>query len=150
MREVEKQNDGTHEITTHASQRNWSPFATVRRLFGDMDPLFDVRSGWSPEMSVEASNGHMLLHVSLPGVQAEDIDIHIDRRILTITGVRHQSHDERNKFVRFVGTFTRQVKLPDDVDADTVRARFENGVLEIMMAAPHPVPGRRVKIEHGS
>lgn len=150
MRESMQRENGPREIATqhHQTARSWSPFEAMRRMFAEMDPLFDVHSGWSPEMAIETANGHLHMRVNLPGVSPEDIAVEVDRRVLTVSGVRHQSREDAHGSMRSFGSFTRQVRLPDNVDENTVHARYENGMLEVTMDV-HKTTGRRIDIEHG-
>ncbi|KAJ3211587.1 Heat shock protein HSP 90-beta [Entophlyctis luteolus] len=72
----------------------------------------------------------------VPGVNKEDIDIHVKDNLLTISGERSSDKeikdDQRHIVERSYGKFSRSLRLPNDADADKVTASMENGVLELL------------------
>src|SRR5699024_11391553 len=90
-----------------------------------------------------------------PGVDAQSIDVDIQDNVLSIHG-RRQSEpvDEDDgtyhRRERFSGEFTRVVSLPDTVDADTVEATLEYGVLDITAKKCAEVQPRRIEVQSGN
>jgi HSP20 family protein len=135
----------------------------MRRFSEDMERLFEgfwndpASSGsWSPPVEIIERDGHLVVRTDLPGMKAEDVQVAVEDDRLNVKGQRKQEfkneqegyyHSERS-----YGSFYRCIPLPDGVDADNVKARFEDGVLEIRMPAPHEKKerGRTIPVESGS
>jgi len=71
-------------------------------------------------------------------MNAKDIDISLNGRVITIKGERKQEQEEKEKnyhrIERRYGSFSRSFELPsDDVDADKVKANYKDGVLELKL-----------------
>ena len=107
---------------------------------------------WAPSMDVLNRDGNLVIRAELPGVRQEDVDITVHERVLTISGERkeEQEQDRGGYYVRERrhGSFRRSMTLPEGVDESGIRARFEDGVLEVTVegaaAAREP---KRVQIE---
>lgn len=122
----------------------------VDRLFKEMmGDLFSGRRGrgaakvWSPPMEAFASNGDLVLRFDLPGVILDDVDITLEERTLTVSGVRKGVTEEASHYVLEVpyGEFRRSVTVPVGNDADSIKATYKDGVLEIVL------PGATTEIE---
>jgi HSP20 family protein len=110
---------------------------------------------WMPQVEVRQRGNELVVSADLPGLKPEDVDIEIDDGILTISGERRQSSEDRDQGVyrseRSYGAFTRSIALPEGVDEDQVQARFEHGVLEVTVPVPQQRQrARRVQIQPGS
>ena len=77
------------------------------------------------------------IELDLPGVKKEDVEISVDKNILTIKGKREVKHEEeKDDYYRVesaYGTFSRSFTLPEKVDTENIRAASENGVVEIII-----------------
>ena len=109
---------------------------------------------WSPQVEVRQNGNQITVCADLPGLAAKDIDIQVDDGVLTISGERQQStEDNREGYYRSersYGAFSRSIPLPDGVNEDQIRAKFENGVLEVTVPVPEQRQrGRRVEIQSG-
>ncbi len=131
----------------------------VDRLFNEMvGDLFSGRRGrsaarvWSPAMEAYASNGDLVLRFDLPGVTLEDVDITIENHTLTVSGVRKAVAEEAPHYLLELpyGEFRRSVTVPEGSDADSIRAIYKDGVLEIVLpGATVEVEPKRIAIETG-
>jgi HSP20 family protein len=96
--------------------------------------------------------GNLVIRAELPGVKQEDVDISVQDRVLTISGQRkeEQEQEQDGYYVRErrQGTFRRSVMLPQGVDESNIRARYEDGVLEVTVEGAAAVrEPRRIQIE---
>lgn len=94
---------------------------------------------------------HMFL--DLPGIKKQDISINISPdNILSVLGERHVTNvnmikkDKFYKRERSYGKYCRYVKLPNDVDVDSVNAAMENGVLHITLKKGSVNSGKKIVI----
>jgi HSP20 family protein len=113
-------------------------------------------SSWAPPMEVLQRGNEILVRADLPGMQPDDVQIDVEDGVLTISGERRQSNEERQegfyRSERSYGTFARSIALPEGVDEEQVHARFEHGVLEVTIPLPQQQRqrGRRVQIQSGA
>jgi HSP20 family protein len=129
----------------------------VDRLFNEMmGDLFSGRRGrgaakvWSPPMEAYASNGDLVLRFDLPGVTLDDVDITLEEHTLTVSGVRKGVAEEASHYVLEVpyGEFRRSVTVPEGGDADSIKATYKEGVLEIVLpGATAEVQPKKIAIE---
>ena len=94
----------------------------------------------------------MVIRAELPGVKPEDVDITLERGVLTISGERKAEEERRGAgyFVRERrhGSFRRSMQLPEGVDENSINARYQDGVLEVRVAGIAAVQEpRRIQIE---
>jgi len=133
-----------------------SPFAFMQRFMSDMDSLFGDfgfgRSGlssrgstgganmWLPQIDVTTRDGQLLVHADLPGLKQEDVKVSVQEGVLSIAGERSDKHEDNRDGVyrreRSYGSFSRQIALPEGIDPESIKASFENGVLEVTMPMP--------------
>lgn len=126
-----------------------SPFRGFSDMQGEVDRLFNEMVGdlvrgrrgrsaasvWSPAMEAYASNGDLVLRFDLPGVPLEDVDITLEDHTLTVSGVRKGVAEEAPHYLLELpyGEFRRSVTVPEGSDADSIKATFKDGVLEIVL-----------------
>jgi HSP20 family protein len=96
-----------------------------------------------------------VVRAELPGVKQEDVDITLQNGVLTISGEhKADQEEERGGYhvrERRYGSFRRSMSLPEGVDESKIRAKFEDGVLEVTVegAAVEQAP-KRIEIEGAS
>jgi HSP20 family protein len=90
----------------------------------------------------------------LPGVSEGDVKIELDENVLTISGERKSAHKETKegyyRVERAYGSFSRTLTLPEGVDADSISANFDRGVLEVQIPKPEQRKPRKVEISVGA
>lgn len=90
-----------------------------------------------PSLDVQEKDGQLNIAVELPGVLGEDVDVRLDRDILTISGEKKNEHDQKQSnfhvMERSYGRFSRALQLPFMPDPNQVSAEFEHGVLKIRL-----------------
>ena len=139
----------------------WDTQSEFDRMFNDVirDFFGTRRAGgrtqqlWAPRLEAYAKDGDLVLHADLPGVSLEDVDITLDGNVLTISGERKATTEEGvNYYLNELphGAFRRSVAVPEGVDADSIKARFQDGVLEVVLpGATTQIEPKRIAIEGG-
>lgn len=105
-------------------------------------------------LDVVRHENDVTLRLDVPGIDPEQIEVTVDRGILTISGKREEERAENDKFFvreRTMGTFTRRMRLPESLNAEAVEASHANGVLEVRIpvleqAKPRKVEVRKVEV----
>lgn len=114
------------------------------------DEPFTLGADWVPAVDVKTEKGHYLVRADLPGVNPDDIDIRLDNELLTIQGRRaDEKRTEENGYQRverFSGSFVRRMTLPGSGDADNVKAKVRNGVLEVTIPRHEPKVPKRITV----
>jgi HSP20 family protein len=122
-----------------------SPFTGESGITGDFAPRLDI-SETEKEVTISAE---------LPGMEPQDINIAIDRGILTISGEKEAEKEEKGKrfyrVERSYGSFHRAIPLPNEVDEDKIDAKFKRGVLKVRLPKTKAAQeqSRRIPIKTG-
>jgi HSP20 family protein len=108
---------------------------------------------WVPAMDLVETEDDLVVRADLPGLSEGDVNIELEDNVLTISGERNSSHEERKegyyRVERASGRFARSLTLPEGVDPDAVRASFDRGVLEVRIPKPEARKPRKVAISVG-
>jgi HSP20 family protein len=140
----------------------YDPWRTLSQLQNEMNRLFEDRMGteeggdngmvaadWRPAVDVQEDANNYLITADIPGVDPRDIEVSLDNGVLTIRGERRQDNEEEGgdfkRVERVRGTFFRRFTLPDTADAENVKAKSNQGVLQITI--PKQAQGQPRKIE---
>ena len=129
---------------------HWSPF-------GELDSLFDryardlghgrgsrgdAVQTWRPAASIVENQNEYVISADLPAVKREDVNVTVENGILAIKGERRleKSADDETEHRRetFYGLFERRFSLPDDADADGIKAESKDGVLTVRIPKVKP------------
>lgn len=142
-------------------RRYWQPFSEINTVKQQLDQLFedlsDVKSGaedalttWTPAATLVESEDALTLHVQLPGVKADEIDIQASREVVAVSGSRpvlevgEGENIRRNEF-RY-GGFRRVVSLPEAIDHTAVSANYEAGILVLHLPKAEEARNKVVKV----
>jgi HSP20 family protein len=140
----------------------WDPARELDTLQGEMNRLFSsffdtptpgngttVRR-WIPAMDLVETDDHFVLKADLPGIDESDVNIVFENNVLTVSGERRTEHEAKKdgyyRLERTMGSFARSLTLPEGIDADAVKAKFDNGVLEVRIPKPAEAKPRRIQI----
>ncbi len=133
------------------------PFPALGRLFEDwlgVDIPEANMSGTAtirPAMDLMEHEDGVTLHMELPGLSKEEVDLTLENGVLTIRGDKTLNRDKNNKkyhcMERTFGSFHRAVKLPTGVQAEKAEATFKDGVLTIHVPKTEAVKARKLRIQ---
>ena len=124
------------------------------RFFGDegTDQSNVVTSQWTPRVDIHEEDKRFIIQADIPGVDPKDIEISMDKGVLSIKGERKSETREENGKVtrveRLHGVFHRRFALPDSADADGITASGKHGVLEIVIPKKPETTPRKIEITH--
>jgi HSP20 family protein len=92
---------------------------------------------FSPQLDVTETDKAITISAELPGLEPEDIDISLDRDVLTIRGEKRAEKEEKGaryyRVERSYGSFCRSIPLPGEVEEDKIDASFKRGVLTVKL-----------------
>ncbi|HET8714619.1 MAG TPA: HSP20 family small heat-shock protein [Holophagaceae bacterium] len=130
----------------------WDPFQELRR----MDP-FRLLRGASPEglqelvpaLEVKETPTAFEVRMDVPGLKESDLDVSLSGNRLCISGKREAEEKEEtdtyHAYERSYGAFNRTFSLPEDIDANKIKAELKDGVLAL--SVPKLPEARAKKIE---
>lgn len=126
----------------------------MAEMFGGFpSSLRSGRFGAFPPVNVGSTDDSIEIVAFAPGLKPENLDLSIDKGLLTISGERGPSDAEetpeskRYARERFVGTFRRVLELPESADPDKVKARYANGCLSISVGKREASKPRAITVQ---
>lgn len=106
-----------------------------------------------PAVNIRENETGFILDIAVPGKKKEDIQIEVDRNILTISSdAAVPSQDIKERYTRRefnVGGFKRSFTLPKSVSDDKIQAQYADGVLQLTLPKREealPKPKRSIEI----
>ncbi|HEV7868161.1 MAG TPA: Hsp20/alpha crystallin family protein [Chthoniobacteraceae bacterium] len=138
---------------------NWPSFDRLSTVRDEIDRLFDLSwptrdsglfSGWSPALDVHDDKENFVVHLELPGMKKEDINLSLHDGMLTVSGERKQEREQKNggsfRSERYFGKFQRSVTLPALVDASKVSASYKDGVLIVTLPKSEEAKPKQIEV----
>jgi len=133
---------GTGLPSLYADSPLWGLHREMDRLFEGMFERFNTllptvagSALLKPSIDIKESGKVYKVTVEVPGVDEKDVKLELCDGILTITGEKKHEKEEGDenwhRIERSYGSFQRVLTLPDDVNQETIEAKFKNGVLTI-------------------
>jgi HSP20 family protein len=140
------------------------PYRNERLLQDEMKQMFDkffnagdgdassvVTSQWVPRVDIREEDNRFVIFADLPGVDPKDIEVNMDKGILSIRGERSmesRTEDERfSRIERAHGVFHRRFALPESADPEGIAASGRHGVLEITIPKRPETTPRRIQVQ---
>ena len=91
-----------------------------------------------------------LIKAELPEMSKEDVKVTVENGVLTIAGERKFEKEEKKKkyhrVERGYGSFVRTFALPEDADADRVKAQFKQGILEVHLPKNEKAKPKQIEV----
>ena len=147
-----------------ATLNRWEPFrgaATlqeqVNRLFGNV--LEDSReesnlTSWAPAVDIYETEHELVVKADLPEVDPKELDIRVENNLLTIRGERKfekkVNEDNYLRVERAYGSFSRSFSLANTVNADAIKADYQNGVLTLTIPKREEAKPKQIKVNVGT
>lgn len=145
----------------------WTPFNEMSRLQQDLNKLFDgfdarplagadkaetVMGLWTPAVDVVEDADKIELAVDLPGVKQAELDIQVEKDVLTLRGARNLVRDAKSdkenfrRYERVSGGFVRSFSLPKTVDVEKIGASLKDGVLTLTLPKKPEAQPKQIKV----
>lgn len=132
----------------------------IQRLVNETMGTFDWQyrdsagASWVPAVDVFEEGDRIRITAEIPGVDPEDINISLEGNLLTIHGTKQQEAEQRtervHRYERTYGAFERSFTLPASVDAQNIKAEYDNGVLTVTLPKSEKARPRQIQVEAGS
>jgi len=156
VRPSEKNN----EIVAQQPMDLWSEmdrmFDDFRTGFDDLfwplrrtGPLTTMTQHKAPPMDVADHGDHYEMHVEMPGIPKDDINIQVTPTTIEISAEHNESKEEKDKNwlrrERSSTSFYRALELPEELKTDKVDAELRDGVLTLKLPKMEPKPERKAR-----
>lgn len=141
----------------------YNPWSNPRGLQDEIKQVFDrflgdegdqsnvVTSQWIPRVDIREDSDRFVILADIPGVDPKDIEVHMDKGILTLRGERQsEKKDENGRYSRVEraqGVFYRRFALPDSANPDGITAAGKHGVLQIDIPKKPETTPRRIQVQ---
>jgi HSP20 family protein len=148
------------------SLMRWQPLKDLTSLRQQFNHLFDTLShaepgldllpswgetAWVPAIELQETATDLILKAELPGMAADDLDVQVSERRVTIAGEHREEKrtEERGYFQSELnyGRFQRLIPLPIAVQPDQVKAEFQNGILRLTLPKVPAQQRHTVKVD---
>jgi len=122
------------------------------RFFGDSDADSSsvVTAQWVPRVDIREETERFVILADLPGVDPAQIEVNMDKGILSIKGERKAEEADGKRYSRQErahGVFFRRFALPESANPDGIAATGRNGVLEISIPKRPEASPRRINVQ---
>ena len=149
-------------LTTRNSQRDSAATDFTNRINRLLNDAFglngldwqyrdSVGASWVPPVDIFEETDAIRIMAEIPGVKPEDVKITHEGNVLTIHGQKQQSAEERtervHRYERTYGVFERTFSLPATVDANHIKASYDQGVLTISIPKTAEARPRQIQVE---
>jgi HSP20 family protein len=128
----------------------------VNNLFNDFfsfHPTSLFENEWLPSVDVKEKDHAISIIADIPGLSEKEIEVTIEKNVLTISGEKKEEKKEENKDQRYIlserrfGSFRRSIHLPGNIIQDQIKAEYKNGVLNIEIPKDVDVNAKKIEIK---
>lgn len=111
----------------------------------------DRLGSFSPKIDISNDDSSIEVNAELPGLDEKDIQVSLQEDVLTIKGEKKSEDEKKSKdfyrLERRFGSFERSIKVPQEIDAENIKASFKNGVLNVFLPKSEKAEENVRKIE---
>lgn len=133
----------------------YDPFQDLFRiqdnLLGRAAAKSAADNGFIPAVDIYEDEEGLAFEAELPGLRASDVEIELEKDVLTVRGERKLEHRPGDpgawRVERRHGRFERAFRLPDAVDPESVKADMADGVLTVRFAKKPEVRPRKIEVK---
>jgi HSP20 family protein len=122
--------------------------------FADFDRLTRQTWGTTSRANYMAADAYrkgdrFFLHIDLPGVDPDSIDVTVEKNALTVTAERRWESEGEEQVIlneRPTGSFSRQFFLGESLDTDAIEAGYDHGVLTVAIPIAETAKARKITV----
>ncbi len=151
-------------VTIMNTLTRWEPLKEMEDLQNRLSTLFGrtpMRRGngkesitlpeWTPLADITEDDREYVIKAELPELRKEDVKVTVENGVLTISGERKFEKEEKKKkkyhrVERGHGSFVRTFALPEDADANKVKAQFKQGMLEVHLPKNEKAKPKQIEV----
>lgn len=90
-----------------------------------------------PAVNIVSNKDGLRIEIAAPGVAKEDFQVKVEKNVLTVSAQKETTPDENTKIHRLefaFNRFERSFRLPENIDVESIKASYNNGILELALA----------------
>jgi len=141
----------------------WSPLANLMSLTDRLNRLFDEGlwselegetmplAKWQPATDIYETKDSYKFNVELPGFKKDDVAVEVKDNVLIIKGEKKMDNEVKkenyHRIERFYGSFQRSFQLPQNIEPNKIKAKMDNGVLEITIPKSEKAKAKTIPVE---
>lgn len=141
----------------------WAPFKDLATLQDRVNQIFTdsfkstlddegrLTQEWVPAVDIYEDPEVIQLHAELPGMEMKEIEVKVVNNTLQIKGEKKLQNQEKKDHYRRVervyGRFVRSFALPNTVDQEKIKAKYENGVLAVTLPKREETKPKNISVE---
>jgi HSP20 family protein len=115
---------------------------------------FFAHPKFRPAMPMDAyrRDGELVIHFDMPGMDPDTIDLTVEKNVLTVSGERRFAKAESDTILvaeRPHGRYRCRLELGENLDADAIKAAYENGVLTVTVPVAENAKARKIAVTTG-
>lgn len=151
-------------LTRWEPKMRWNPFKELEELekrlshfFGHVPASFGEKkeaitvTEWAPLVDISEDDKEYVIKAEIPEMKREDIKLHVNDDVLTITGERKYEKEDKNKkyhrVERSYGSFMRSFSIPANADGAKVAAEYKDGVLKIHLPKSEKATPKAIEVK---
>jgi len=140
-------------IIKYSPFTDFEPFPALKAFEDTMSRLFAEPSSrpWMPPVDISENENELVVKADVPDVKFEDIQVNLENNTLTLKGERkfEKASDKGgyHRIERSYGGFERSFTVPNTVDAEHVKADYNNGVLTVTLPKKESAKPRKINVE---
>ena len=132
----------------------------VNRMEGEMEDLLDrfwvpeegpLARSFSPTVDLVEAENQFEVTVDLPGLKPEEVEVELKNGDLWIAGKREEEKEDKGKTYHRIerrhGEFRRVLPLPATINAEKIEAKFDNGVLKIIVPKTEEAKAKHIEVK---
>jgi len=127
------------------------PFLPFYSLLDEFRPSGETEKVCAMALDVTENDEQYQLLANLPGIKKENVNISMEQNQLIIEAKHEEKDDSQNhnflRSERFCGAYHRSITFPENADIDNIKAKLENGVLNLIIPKKEPKSKREIFIE---
>lgn len=133
----------------------WNPWQMMRRFPEWPDEDWDMADITDNQIDMYEEGDSVVVKIKAPGFKDSDIDISYEDGRLCITGKMEKEEEEKDKKRKYYRkeirsqSFTRTIDLPVRVKAENAEAKFDNGVLKLILPKAEESKPKKITIKTG-
>ena len=148
-----------------ANITRWNPVSEFDDLMNRYNRLFGLsrgsderegkdlfsRSDWAPAVDIKETSEAFNIEAELPGMTKDDVKVTVQDGVLSIQGERKHEEETKDKkhhrIERVYGSFLRRFTLPENVDENSIRANFKDGILSLTLTKAEPAEPKAIEVD---
>ena len=123
----------------------WDPF-----LETGLQPWTSALT-YMPAFELKETPTALVVKADMPGIQEKDIELNVAGNRLTISGKREEEKIQDDEICHLVertyGSFNRTITLPEDVDANKIKAQLKEGVLTVTVPKSPEIQPKKIEVK---